>query len=77
MRGFYPKYNSIRNDYGPHVSIRIEYVKRKLDNKWVRWELVDTRHEYQERDFPFTSRTNTRYMWIATGVWNKNNILDK
>jgi hypothetical protein len=61
---------SIRLEVGPHVCKRTEFVCRSYDQKWVRWELVNTSHEPQEGKYPFESATCAREMWIATGVWH-------
>ena len=63
------KYESAR-ELGPHVCKKTEFVQRTFDKKWVRWELVNTSYEPNEKEYPFQSETYAREMWIATGVWN-------
>ena len=62
------KYESAR-ELGPHVCKKTEFVQRAFDKKWVRWELVNTSYEPNEKEYPFQSETYAREMWIATGVW--------
>jgi hypothetical protein len=45
---------------------RIEIKKRKLDGKWVRWELMDS---HKPNGIGHTA-TWPRYKWVTTGVWN-------
>ena len=57
---------------GPHVCKRTEFVRRAYDQKWVRWELVNTSYEPDGgRRYPFASATCANEMWIATGVWHE------
>lgn len=58
-------------ELGPHVCKRTEFVLRSHDQKWVRWDLVNTSYERREMEFPFQSATCAREMWIATGVWHE------
>jgi hypothetical protein len=73
----YPEenFNSIREECGPHFSKRTEFIQRKFDKKWVRWELVNPQIESSEGERPFESATNARSVWVATGVWHEKPVV--
>ena len=43
----------------------IEFTQREYDNKWIRWELMDSKKKNGIGD---TSTWN-RFKWVITGVW--------
>jgi len=45
---------------------KAELTQRKLDGKWMRWELLDS---HKPNGIGLTA-TWPRYKWVITGVWN-------
>ena len=53
----------------------IEFTQRSYDNKWVRWELMDSKQKGGIGD----TATWSRFKWIITGVWDQKptKLMDK
>jgi len=46
---------------------KVELIQRKFDEKWVRWEFLDS---YLPKGIGHTA-TWPRWKWVVTGVWDK------
>ncbi len=50
----------------------IEFTQRAYDDKWICWELMDSKKIGDTSTWP-------RYKWVVTGVWNDKpmKLMDK
>ena len=46
---------------------KVEYYQRKFDNKWVRWELMDSFKPKSKGGIGYTNSWN-RWVWVITDV---------
>ena len=49
------------------ISNIMEFTQRAYDNKWICWELMDSKKIVQTSTWP-------RYKWVITGVWKDKPI---